>query len=263
MLMWIANVGLGLVLGGVGGMFGIGGGLMAIPVLVWLFGMDQTLAQGTALVMVVPNVALGFWRYKQRNAIQWRPVACLGLAAVASATVTAWWVTRWPSHHLQGAFAVFLLVIAALAARGAWQTRGASKRVGQDGALPRLDNTSAEPPTLPDRGMVGLGLISGVCSGLFTVGGGLVVAPALTTWFGVRRQTLAQGLGLSAVVPGAVAALGTYAMAGQVNWSLGVPMALGGLAGISWGVALAHRWPEPMLRGAFCVILLLTAAALV
>ncbi|HBC02344.1 MAG TPA: hypothetical protein DC032_17700, partial [Pseudomonas sp.] len=60
------NVLLGLALGTLGGLFGIGGGLIAIPVLGVLFGLDQQLAQGTALVMVVPNVLLAIWRYHQR-----------------------------------------------------------------------------------------------------------------------------------------------------------------------------------------------------
>lgn len=64
------NVLLGLALGTLGGLFGIGGGLIAIPVLGVLFGLDQQLAQGTALVMVVPNVLLAIWRYHQRNRIE-------------------------------------------------------------------------------------------------------------------------------------------------------------------------------------------------
>jgi uncharacterized protein len=48
-----------------GGLFGIGGGLIAIPVLGLWFGLDQQLAQGTALVMSVPNVLLALYRYQQ------------------------------------------------------------------------------------------------------------------------------------------------------------------------------------------------------
>lgn len=246
---------LGLALGGVGGVFGIGGGLMAIPILVWFFGLDQTLAQGTALVMVVPNVALGFWRYKQRNPIQWRPVLWLGAASALSASITAWWATRMSATHLQHGFALFLLAIAGLMARAAWKTHRA--------AGPRVDEAGERAPALPSPGMVALGLFSGLASGLFTVGGGLVVAPALTAWFGVRRQTLAQGLGLAAVTPGSVAALLAYGQAGQVDWALGLPLAAGGLMGVSWGVAWAHRLPEAALRGAFSAFLVLVAGALI
>ena len=48
----------GAALGTLGGIFGIGGGLIAIPLLGVWFGLDQQIAQGTALVMVVPNVML-------------------------------------------------------------------------------------------------------------------------------------------------------------------------------------------------------------
>ncbi|MBU2010907.1 MAG: sulfite exporter TauE/SafE family protein, partial [Gammaproteobacteria bacterium] len=85
------NVLLGLALGTLGGLFGIGGGLIAIPVLGVLFGLDQQLAQGTALVMVVPNVLLAIRRYHQRNRIDWRHALALGSAsfvfAIAGAAV--------------------------------------------------------------------------------------------------------------------------------------------------------------------------------
>ena len=63
---------LGLALGALGGLFGIGGGLIAIPVLGLWFGLDQQIAQGTALVMSVPNVFLALYRYNQRNKIDLR-----------------------------------------------------------------------------------------------------------------------------------------------------------------------------------------------
>lgn len=53
---------LGAAMGTLGGLFGIGGGLVAIPALGVLFGLDQQLAQGTALLMVLPNVLLALWR---------------------------------------------------------------------------------------------------------------------------------------------------------------------------------------------------------
>jgi uncharacterized membrane protein YfcA len=90
-----------------------------------------------------------------------------------------------------------------------------------------------------------------------------VVAPALTAWFKVKRQTLAQGLGLAAVTPGSVAALLAYGQAGQVDWALGLLLAAGGLMGVSWVVAWAHRLPEAALRGAFSAFLVVVAGALI
>jgi hypothetical protein len=53
---------LGTVMGTLGGLFGIGGGLVAIPALGVLFGLNQQMAQGTALLMVLPNVLLALLR---------------------------------------------------------------------------------------------------------------------------------------------------------------------------------------------------------
>jgi uncharacterized membrane protein YfcA len=106
-----------------------------------------------------------------------------------------------------------------------------------------------------------LGIVSGGMSGVFTVGGGLVVVPALVGWFGMT-QTRAQGMALALVVPGALVSLAAYAQGGHVAWATGLPMALGGMATVSWGVLLAHRWPAAHLRILFCVVLLGTAAAM-
>ena len=99
-------------------------------------------------------------------------------------------------------------------------------------------------------------------SGLFGVGGAFIVPPVLTAFFGVR-QVEAQGLALALVCPGTIVALLTYAGAGQVDWRIGVPLALGGIAAISAGVAAAHHLPERPLRFAFCGLLAATAGLLV
>lgn len=247
----LLDVSLGMVLGAVGGLFGIGGGLIAIPVLALGFGLDQQLAQGTALVMIAPNVMLGFWRYKQRNPIDLKDASWLGGAAVGSTWLVAHWATHLDAGHLRWAFAAFLVGLAVLLF---WGARRREKAAAQASFQPTV------PTALNRPGLGALGLVSGVFSGLFTVGGGLVTVPALTTVFGVRRQTTAQGLSLAAVAPGALVALFTYAMADKVDWSRGLPLAAGGLLSISWGVALAHRLPERALGQAFCALLLVGAA---
>src|SRR5215469_16442320 len=83
----------------------------------------------------------------------------------------------------------------------------------------------------------------------------------LTALFGLR-QLEAQGLALALVSPSAFIALLAYAGAGQVDWLVGLPLAFGGLAAISAGVAFASRLPERRMRLAFCGLLVLTAVLL-
>ena len=78
----------------------------------------------------------------------------------------------------------------------------------------------------------------------------------------IRRRLEAQGLALALVSPSAFIELLAYAGAGQVDWVIGLPLALGGMAAISAGVAFASRLPERRMRLAFCALLLLTAVLL-
>lgn len=246
LLSFFSDFGLGLLLGWLGGLFGIGGGLIAIPALVWLFGFSQQVAQGTALVMIVPNVLLGFWLYRKHNPIEMKSALLIGLPSVLSTYVTALYASSLDSHFLRLAFAGFLMGVSALLLS---QLKPKKQALSAGVSWPRWCLSL-------------LGLVSGVFSGLFTVGGGLIVAPALLKFFNTHRQTTAQGLALAAVTPGAVVALSVYAAASHVDWWAGIPMAMGGLMSMSWGVGLAHKLPEKLLRLLFSGLLFLTALSL-
>src|SRR5262250_3371821 len=76
-----AAAGLGAMAGLLGGVFGVGGGFLVIPLLGFFYGMDQQTAQGTALIMVVPNVLWAFSRYQRRFAVDLRMAAATTCAS--------------------------------------------------------------------------------------------------------------------------------------------------------------------------------------
>jgi uncharacterized membrane protein YfcA len=106
-----------------------------------------------------------------------------------------------------------------------------------------------------------LGAASGTMGGLFGVGGAVVATPVLTSLFGTT-QVVAQGLSLALALPSTGVTLVTYAVHHQVNWMVGIPLAIGGLMSISWGVKIAHSMPERLLRALFCGFLVLCAVML-
>lgn len=241
----LLNVLLGLVLGTLGGLFGIGGGLIAIPVVGLFFGLDQHLAQGTALVMVVPNVLLAVWRYNQHNRIDLRQAAALAIPGLCGAMLGSRVALHLQAELMRLYFVGFLLLLALyngyrVIARAAPSGRGLRH------GLPAL--------TL-------LGVVSGIAGGLMAVGSAVVATPVLTALFGAS-QVVAQGLSLTLALPSTLATLIIYALHGEVDWGLGIPMAVGGLLSISWGVRLAHSLPERILRLGFCLFLLACAVAL-
>jgi uncharacterized membrane protein YfcA len=235
---------MGAAMGTLGGLFGIGGGLVAIPALGVLFGLDQQLAQGTALLMVLPNVLLALWRYNQRNQISVRNALMLIIPSFCLAWLTSLWAVRLDPHSMRLAFVGFLIVLTAFNLIQMYWRNG---------------NASTELRHAKWLWVLGLG--SGVTGGLFGVGGGVIATPILTGIFGAT-QVVAQGLALALATPSTAITLVTYAVHGHVNWQMGIPLAVGGLASISWGVRLAHSLPEKMLRTLFCGFLVICAVVL-
>jgi uncharacterized protein len=240
----VVAAGLGGMAGLLGGLFGVGGGFLVIPLLGFFYGMDQQTAQGTALMMVVPNVLWAFSRYQRRFGVDLRMAATIAGSALIATYPTARLATGLDPHVLRLAFALFLATIAATVAYHTW--RGGA-RVGRGRRRA--------------WGWVTVGVIGGVVSGFFGVGGAFIAPPLLTAFFGLR-QLEAQGLALALVSPSALLALVAYAGAGQVDWLVGLPLAFGGITAISAGVAFASRLPERWMRLAFCGLLLLTAVLL-
>lgn len=232
---------LGAALGFFGGLFGIGGGIIAIPFLGLAFGMEQALAQGTSLAMMVPILLVGWWRYSRRHTVPWRTAAQIGLLASLTTWLVAYAATSLNPAMLRTVFSIFLLGVALsmLAKRKKLASEEASSRFSL-------------------RLMPLVGIVGGACMGLLGVGGGLVATPLFTGLFG-QRQTVAQSLSLALVTPCSIVALLTYGSAQRVNWSIGLPLALGGLFTVSAGVALAHRLPERTMKTAFALMILMTA----
>lgn len=241
----LINIGLGLCLGTIGGLFGIGGGLVAIPMLGLLFGLDQHLAQGTALVMVVPNVMLALWRYNQRNRLNWRWAAVLAVAGFCWALIGANVATSLSNSLMRYLFVGFLLL---LILYNGWRLY-----------RPLLLAQGAHPPTTGRLAL--LGTVAGLAGGLFGVGGAVVATPVLTSVFGLS-QVLAQGLALAMALPSTAVTLATFAAHGQVAWGMGLALSCGGLLSISWGVRMAHAVPDRLLRMLFCGFLLACSAGL-
>jgi uncharacterized protein len=238
---------LGAVLGALSGLFGIGGGIIAIPVLTLFFGLDQQHAQGTALAMVVPNVMTGLSNYWKRGDMDGRVALLLAACAVPFTFAGALYATRVAGPGLRYGFAAFIAVLAVYFASRALRDPDA-------GATARAK--------LAWGWTAVVGALGGILSGLFSVGGAVFAVPFLTLFFGFS-QTASQGLSLALVAPGTIVGIIAYALAGDVDWGFGIPLAVGGMFFVRYGVALAHRLPERTLRLLFCSMLAVTAIALV
>ncbi len=235
---------LGGVFGFAGGLFGIGGATLAIPTLGIAFGMTEQLAQGTSLVMALPNVVAGLWRYAQKAGLDWRVGAVLAIAGLPSTYAGALIATSLPSRPLRIGFAIFLILIALDIGRRALQKAEPARKI-----------------VLPWPYAAVVGLVCGVFSGFFGIGGAIVLVPAMTMFFGYS-QLAAQGLSLAYSVITATLTMLTYASKSDVDWTISIPLAIGGVVAVRYGVDVAHRLPERGLRLFFVVFVICVGIAL-
>jgi uncharacterized membrane protein YfcA len=86
---YLAYLIVGLLVGGMSGMLGIGGGVLMVPVLIWLFSFEQRQAQGITLaVLALPVVLPGVWEYYTQELISKKDLAVAACIAVAFAIGT-------------------------------------------------------------------------------------------------------------------------------------------------------------------------------
>jgi uncharacterized membrane protein YfcA len=132
-------------------------------------------------------------------------------------------------------------------------------------SLPRTGETMAQPTAEPSAApwpkLAVIGMVAGAMSGLFGIGGGFVIVPALTAWCG-RGQRQAVATSLMAIFPLAIGGVIAYAAHGQLDVWAAVPLAIGSLVGAWFAAALLNHVPQRALRWIFAVVVLLTAAKL-
>jgi len=226
--------------------FGVGGGILAVPALGLLLGLDQHAAQGTSLAMILPTVAMGAWRYGRKGSVRWGAAAWIGIAAVASGFTSAHLALVLPARALRLLFALFLLF---LGARTVWSSRGGPRSQAPERRL--------EPAAAAVR-QLGIGVLVGLLAGLLGVGGGTIAIPGLILLCGFGAQE-AQGTSLAALVFSSAAGAFGYATAGQVDWIGAAALFVGAAVTVPLGAAAAHRLPERRLRLAFGVLVAVVA----
>lgn len=104
---------LGLVAGILSGLIGIGGGVIIVPALIFLFGLSQHQAQGTTLALLVPPIGiLAAWTYYQQGYVNLEIAAFVCLGFFLGGLVGAKIATNLSSVVLEKVFGIALLLIA-------------------------------------------------------------------------------------------------------------------------------------------------------
>lgn len=103
---------LGVIAGVASGLLGIGGGLILVPALVYLFGFTQHQAQGTTLALMVPPIGiLAAWTYYRQGHVDLKVAGLICLGFIVGGLLGAQWAVTIPKDVLRKIFGIFLLMI--------------------------------------------------------------------------------------------------------------------------------------------------------
>lgn len=246
------------------GLTGGGGALFAVPLLVYVLAVDPRQAVGVSLATVGATAAVGFIERSRAGSVELRAGLLFAAAGMVSAPLGAWLAAQMPESLLLVLFSVLMLVIAA---RMGWRAGGAAPQ-------PAPGATDVASPTTCRRDpqgallwnsrcallLSGVGLGTGVLTGMFGVGGGFIVVPALVVFSGLGLQ---RAIGTSLLVIALISASGTasYILAGrEIPWLTAAWFAAGGLLGMLIGGRLASRLGGARLQQVFAAVIVLVAA---
>lgn len=240
----VALIVLGVLAGTLSGLFGVGGGVLVVPALL-LLGVDQRRAAGTSVAAILPTAIVGAIGYALTGHVDWVAGILLAIGAVIGAQFGSFLLDRLPRRVLFWSFiALLILVAVSLWAR-----------------VPERDDR-IEITLLTGAALLLLGLVVGILSALFGVGGGIMVVPALIVAFGAS-DLIAKGSSLLMMVPGAISA--TIGNARRRNVDLvmatliGIPASLLSPVGV-WAARLI---PPQSANIAFSVLIAAVVAQLV
>lgn len=252
---WFASAAIGFVSGVLSGMFGIGGGIVTTPAIRLLMGAPALVAVGTPLPVIIPSAVTGAASYLRVGRADARVGMIAGAAGAATAVAGAW------ATGLVGG-PVVLIATAGLI------TIAAADMVLQIVRPPKKPNevlSSGDTRHAPARRRTGrvavIGLITGLYSGFFGLGGGFVLVPMLTRWLGFPIKR-AIGTSLIAVsilaVPGTIA----HSLRGNVDWVIVAGLSIGVVPGALLGAKLNAGARDNAVRLGFAVVLVVTAVFL-
>lgn len=258
--MWLAVL-LGSTIGISLGLTGAGGGILAVPAL--MFGMDMSLTEAApiALVAVGAASAIGALHGLRNKLVRYKAAILMALAGSLTAPLGLAAARHLPASWLNLSFAAVMLLVAArmlrqtmtLAAAGApvEKTCHVSEQTGRFVWNARTALT-----------LGGIGAVSGLCTGMLGVGGGFIIVPALAYFSDARMHCIVStSLMVIALVSAAtVAAALTHGLSPDAAEWLFIASAV---AGMMAGRLFAPRVPQRRLQQGFATVCVVVAAVLV
>lgn len=214
-----------------------------VPAALYLVpGTDFHAAKAVSLVVIVASAGIGIWTHHRHKSVDFRKGAILAIGGLGGAAASVFAVEKIDDAPLTVAFGIVLAIMGArLAFAGNPKPRDLTERT----------------QTLY---LLALGILSGLLSGAFGVGGGIIMVPGMVL-AGIGMH-LAVGTSLVAVLGNAIGGTASHLALGYGNvlLTLGIPLAIGAVPATYVGSKLAHRLHADRLKRSFGGFLILVGA---
>lgn len=257
----LTSVGLGLVVGLILALTGAGGGILAVPLLIFGTGASVAEAGPIGLMAVGMAAALGAVLGLRAGIVRYRAAVLIAATGMLLSPAGLWAARQIDGRWLAVLFALVLLFVALKTFRQASGKGPATtaehvvcKRNGESGRF-IWTRPCAVAMTLS-------GGLAGLLSGLLGVGGGFVMVPALQRYTDLAmKSAVATSLAVIALI--SMMGVATTAVSGHLDWALALPFSAGALAGMLGGRSLASRLAGPQLQKGFAFVSALVAIAMI
>lgn len=244
MLAFIGAVIIGLSLG----LFGSGGSILTVPVLLYLLGMPAELAIASSLLIVAGISLFGSVHNGMKRLISWRHVLWFGIPGMLGTYGGAWAGTLIDSRWQLLVFALLMIVAAVFMWRSKLQDLA---------SLPGFNKTK----------VIADGLLVGTITGFVGVGGGFLIVPALVLLAGlpiaVSVATSLLIIAMKSFVGFAKYYLVFSNQGMQFDWSVIALMIVAGIAGSYLGGWVGRRLPKEKLQRGFAIFLAVMAIVVI
>lgn len=247
----IALIGIGLIAGIFSGLFGIGGGLVIVPALVALLGFDLKEAVGTSLAaLLLPVGIFAVIAYYRAGKLRIDTAAFIAAGLVFGAIAGANIALNLPTTTLRQLYGVFLLYMS-------WRFVEPRKLLARQRA-PAASSAEEEMKenNVPFWVLIVIGVVAGVLSGMFGIGGGVVIVPALVAFLRFDQKR-AVGTSLAVLLlPVSLGAVISYYNDGKLDPGVAAFVAAGLVFGAFAGAKLALNLPSATIKRLYGVFLL-------
>ncbi len=247
---------LGFTVGIILALTGAGGGILAVPLLVFGAGLSMAQAGPIGLLAVALAAALGAIMGLKSGTVRYKAAMLIASAGILCSPLGLWLAQRTPNRPLTIVFALVLLFVAwRVYQRAAATGTPASEHENRPAPPCRIDVQRGKLNwTAPcARALALSGVVAGGLSGLLGVGGGFVMVPALQRYTDLSTQSiLATSLAVIALV--SFSGVAASAATGHLQWAIALPFSAGALLGMTSGRLVASRLAGAHLQKAFALV---------